>query len=186
MQVVKGTIRDTRQKVSNLVENNEYQFRVCAVNKAGAGNYSEASDLYRAYDPIGTLIPHAFRHSWINFFFFFRIHFYVFALLSFLDLPGEPSKLRVVDSTKSSITLGWEKPIYDGGSEITHYVLDQMNTEEREWVTINPQVTTCEYVVPHLKPGTYYFFKVSAVNCKGKGEDIKMYQPVQAKDILGL
>lgn len=52
-QVVKGTIRDTRQKVSNLTENNEYQFRVCAVNKAGAGNYSEASDLYRAYDPIG-------------------------------------------------------------------------------------------------------------------------------------
>lgn len=53
MQVVKGTIRDTRQKVSNLVEKNEYQFRVCAVNKAGAGNYSEASDLYQAYDPIG-------------------------------------------------------------------------------------------------------------------------------------
>lgn len=55
VQVVKGSIRDTRQKVTNLVENNEYQYRVCAVNKAGAGNYSEASDLYRAYDPIGTL-----------------------------------------------------------------------------------------------------------------------------------
>lgn len=107
-------------------------------------------------------------------------------LMPFLDLPGEPSKLRVIDSTKSSITLGWEKPIYDGGSEITHYVLDQMNTEEREWITINPQVKACEYVVSHLKPGTYYFFRVSAVNCKGKGEDIKMYQPIQAKDILGL
>lgn len=57
-QVVKGTIRDTRQKVTNLVENNEYQYRVCAVNKAGAGNYSEASDLYRAYDPIG--------RSWVS------------------------------------------------------------------------------------------------------------------------
>lgn len=110
----------------------------------------------------------------------------MYTLMSLLDLPGEPSKLRVVDSTKSSITLGWEKPIYDGGSEITHYVLDQMNTEEREWVTINPQVTTCEYVVSHLKPGAYYFFRVFAVNCKGKGEDIKIYQPVQAKDILGL
>lgn len=54
IQVVKGTIRDTRQKVTNLVENNDYQYRVCAVNKAGAGNYSEASDLYKAYDPIGT------------------------------------------------------------------------------------------------------------------------------------
>lgn len=58
LQVVKGTIRDTRQKVGNLVENNEYQYRVCAVNKAGAGNYSEASELYRAYDPIGTPTAH--------------------------------------------------------------------------------------------------------------------------------
>lgn len=92
----------------------------------------------------------------------------------------------MVDSTKTSITLGWEKPVYDGGSEITHYVLEQMNTEDKEWVITNPQVKACEYVVSHLKPGTYYFFRVSAVNCKGKGEDIKMYQPVQAKDILGL
>lgn len=77
--------------------------------------------------------------------------------------------------------------MYDGGSEITHYVVDQMNTEEREWVTISSkgEVRTCEYVVSHLKPGMYYFFRVSAVNCKGKGEDIKMYSPIQAKDILG-
>lgn len=110
----------------------------------------------------------------------------IHAILSSPDLPGEPSKLCLIDSTKTSITLGWEKPVYDGGSEITHYILEQMNTEEREWVTINPQVKTCEYVVSHLKPGTYYFFRVSAVNCKGKGEDIKMYQPIQAKDILGV
>uniref|UniRef100_A0A3P8WYM7 Titin n=1 Tax=Cynoglossus semilaevis TaxID=244447 RepID=A0A3P8WYM7_CYNSE len=56
VQVVKGTIRDTRQKVTNLLENNEYQYRVCAVNKAGAGNYSVASDLYKAFDPIGMCI----------------------------------------------------------------------------------------------------------------------------------
>lgn len=110
----------------------------------------------------------------------------IHTLSSSPDLPGEPTKLRVVDSTKTSITLGWEKPVYDGGSEITHYVLEQMNTEDKEWVITNPQVKACEYVVSHLKPGTYYFFRVSAVNCKGKGEDIKMYQPVQAKDILGL
>lgn len=109
---------------------------------------------------------------------------YIF-LFSSPDLPGEPTKLRVVDSTKTSITLGWEKPVYDGGSEITHYILEQMNTEDKEWVITNPQVKTCEYVMSHLKPGIYYFFRVSAVNYKGKGEDIKMYQPVQAKDILG-
>lgn len=67
-----------------------------------------------------------------------------------------------------------------------HYILEQMNFEDKEWVTVNPQVKTCEYVVSNLKPGAYYYFRVYAVNCKGKGEDIKMYQPTQAKDILGL
>ena len=52
-KVVKGTIRDTRQKVTNLTEGNEYQYRVCAINKAGAGKYSLCSELYKAYDPIG-------------------------------------------------------------------------------------------------------------------------------------
>lgn len=94
----------------------------------------------------------------------------------------------MVDSTKTSITLGWVKPVYDGGSEITHYIVEQMNTDDREWVVISSkgEVRTTEYVVSHLKPGLYYFFRVSAVNCLGAGETIKMYQPVQAKDILGL
>lgn len=54
-KVVKDTIRDTRQKVSNLTEGNEYQYRVCAINKAGAGPYSEVSIFYKAYDPIGKI-----------------------------------------------------------------------------------------------------------------------------------
>lgn len=51
-KVIKDQIRDTRQKVSNLTDGNEYQYRVCAINKAGAGAYSEVSPFYKAYDPI--------------------------------------------------------------------------------------------------------------------------------------
>ena len=59
----------------------------------------------------------------------------------------------MVDSTKTSITLGWVKPVYDGGSEITRYIVEQMNTEDREWVVIssNGEVRTTEYVASHLK-----------------------------------
>lgn len=52
-RVVKETIRDTRQKVTGLTENSEYQFRVSAVNSAGQGPFSEASDFFKAADPIG-------------------------------------------------------------------------------------------------------------------------------------
>lgn len=55
-KVIKDPIRDTRQKVSNLTEGNEYQYRVCAINKAGAGQYSDASIFYKAYNPIGKII----------------------------------------------------------------------------------------------------------------------------------
>lgn len=52
-KVIKNPIRDTRQKVTNLTEGNEYQYRVCAINKAGSGPYSNVSDFYKASDPVG-------------------------------------------------------------------------------------------------------------------------------------
>lgn len=52
-KVIKESIRDTRQKVSGLTEDSEYQFRVCAFNAAGQGPFSDASDFYKAVDPIG-------------------------------------------------------------------------------------------------------------------------------------
>lgn len=109
-------------------------------------------------------------------------------IFSFADPPSEPTKLKVVDSTKTSITLGWVKPVYDGGSEITSYIVEQRMADEQDWLVISSrgEVRTTEYVVPHLKPGINYFFRVSAVNCVGSGKPIEMAQPVQAKDILGL
>lgn len=80
------------------------------------------------------------------------------------------------------------KPVYDGGSEITSYIVEQRIADETEWVTISSkgEVRTTEFVVSHLKPGVYYYFRVSAVNCVGTGRSIEIVQPVQAKDILGL
>lgn len=53
LKVLKETIRDTRQKVTGFIENNDYQYRVCAINAAGQGPFSEPSDFYKAADPIG-------------------------------------------------------------------------------------------------------------------------------------
>lgn len=80
------------------------------------------------------------------------------------------------------------KPVYDGGSEITSYIVEQKAADEKEWVSISSkgEVRTTEYVASHLKAGMYYFFRISAVNCAGVGRPIEIIQPVQAKDILGL
>lgn len=106
----------------------------------------------------------------------------------FTDKPGQPTKLKIVDSTKSSITLSWTKPVYDGGSSITSYVVAVREGESEEWTVVSAkgEVRTTEYVVSLLKPGVDYYFRVSAVNAAGKGEPIEMTEPTQAKDILGM
>lgn len=60
--------------------------------------------------------------------------------------------------------------------------------EEEEWTVISQkgEVRTTEYVASGLKPETDYYFRVSAVNCAGRGDPIEMEDPVQAKDILGM
>lgn len=67
-KVLKETIRDTRQKVTGLMENSDYQYRVCAVNAAGHGPFSEPSDFYRAADPIGkcSIFASVFFCVWPN------------------------------------------------------------------------------------------------------------------------
>ncbi|KPJ16777.1 Twitchin [Papilio machaon] len=44
-------IPDTTYRVTGLIENHEYEFRVCAVNAAGQGPYSQSSDAIRACAP---------------------------------------------------------------------------------------------------------------------------------------
>lgn len=107
--------------------------------------------------------------------------------IPFIDPPDEPCKLKVVDSTKTSITLGWSKPEWDGGSEVTSYVVEKLIEGEEEWavITSKGEVKTTEYTVHDLKPDVNYFFRVSAINCAGRGDPLEMTEPVQAKDILG-
>ena len=53
IKVLKDPINDITQKVFHLTEGNEYQYRVCATNKAGEGPFSDVSDYYKAAEPVG-------------------------------------------------------------------------------------------------------------------------------------
>lgn len=41
------------------------------------------------------------------------------------EVPGTPGFLKCVGITKSTVTLEWSKPEYDGGSEILEYIVEQ-------------------------------------------------------------
>lgn len=99
--------------------------------------------------------------------------------------PSAPSLVKVTDSTKSSVTLEWIKPVFDGGMEIIGYIIEMCKASLNEWHQVNR--TTCintTYTAKGLTAGEEYRFRVRAVNGSGKGEACAIPNPVQAVDRL--
>lgn len=102
----------------------------------------------------------------------------------FLGKPDPPMKMDVLDISKTSATLGWVKPLRDGGSKIDGYVVDYhmvvppkepvegeplLKKEEKPAVEWTPYsvVKDLTIVVVGLKEGKKYRFRVAARNAVG-------------------
>ncbi len=46
-------------------------------------------------------------------------------VFAFADPPGPPRNLQIENLTKTSCTLTWEKPSFDGGSKILGYFIEK-------------------------------------------------------------
>uniref|UniRef100_A0A7N8XU64 Titin n=1 Tax=Mastacembelus armatus TaxID=205130 RepID=A0A7N8XU64_9TELE len=86
--------------------------------------------------------------------------------------PGAPAYVNVIDSTKSSITVSWGKPLFDGGSTIQGYIVEACKAEEEEWTMVTPPtgLRVNKYEISKLTEGQEYKIQVCAVNKKGVGE----------------
>ena len=98
--------------------------------------------------------------------------------------PGPPGNPRVLDTTKSSITLAWNKPVYDGGSEITGYVVETCLPEEDEWTIHTPKKgwTATSFTITGFKENQDYKVNVCATNCEGIGEPAALPGTPKAED----
>lgn len=91
----------------------------------------------------------------------------------------------MVDSTKSSVSLEWTKPVFDGGMEIIGYNIDMCKASLEEWHRVNDQICiNTRYAAKGLVAGELYKFRVSAVNGSGEGESSMISNAVQALDRL--
>lgn len=102
------------------------------------------------------------------------------------EVPSVPQKLEVIDITKSTVSLAWEKPQHDGGSRLTGYVIEASKVGTDRWmkvVTLKP--TVFEHTIISLNEGEQYLFRVRAQNQKGVSEPREIVTAVTVQDLKG-
>jgi len=96
-------------------------------------------------------------------------------------LPGKCGPLQVSDVTKNSCHLKWKAPEDDGGSKITHYIVERQETGKPYWTTVASFQKDIEMDVQGLVESKEYLFRVAAANANGEGEFIEAPSAIIAK-----
>lgn len=97
-------------------------------------------------------------------------------------LPGPPTgPLDITDISKHNCTLQWKPPTYDGGSRVTHYVIERKDVTLTHWICINSSCKDTKFTIQGLTEGQEYLFRVMAVNENGHGPSLDGLNPIKAK-----
>uniref|UniRef100_A0A8C3BMQ5 Titin n=1 Tax=Cairina moschata TaxID=8855 RepID=A0A8C3BMQ5_CAIMO len=97
-------------------------------------------------------------------------------------LPSPPSKPKIMDSTRSNITIGWTKPLFDGGAPVTAYTVEYKKIDETDWTTAIQNLRGTEYTITGLTSGSEYVFRVRSINKIGVSEPSDTSEPQVAKE----
>ncbi|XP_065089533.1 twitchin isoform X14 [Ochlerotatus camptorhynchus] len=99
-----------------------------------------------------------------------------------LDVPAPPEgPIRFENLSKNGVTLMWRPPKDDGGSEILHYVVEKLDTDQLRWVPVGETIST-KIRPDNLIEGHSYQFRIRAVNKQGESIPLSTSQPITAKD----
>uniref|UniRef100_A0A8C6L5R0 Titin n=1 Tax=Nothobranchius furzeri TaxID=105023 RepID=A0A8C6L5R0_NOTFU len=113
--------------------------------------------------------------------------------------PGAPCNPRVIDTTRSSITVAWNKPVYngvtnkavtltwdppvnDGGVKVKNYIVEKRESTRKAYATVNANCHSTTFTVDHLLEGCNYYFRVLAENEYGIGLPIETVEAVKVSE----
>uniref|UniRef100_A0A8C3GG30 Titin n=1 Tax=Cairina moschata TaxID=8855 RepID=A0A8C3GG30_CAIMO len=106
-------------------------------------------------------------------------HAQAFAIVNVLDRPGPCQNLKISYVTKDSCMIAWESPVDNGGSEITNYIVEYRQPNQRGWSIVSSDITK-RLVKANLIENREYFFRVCAENKIGPGPCIETKTPILA------
>uniref|UniRef100_A0A3B5ATD5 Titin n=1 Tax=Stegastes partitus TaxID=144197 RepID=A0A3B5ATD5_9TELE len=95
--------------------------------------------------------------------------------------PSAPKRMDILDTTDSTVVLGWLKPEHDGGSRIQHYVIEAKAKGTDKWMVVG-NTKNLTYVVEKLNKGDEYDFRVKAKNESGYSTPKETLAPVLVKE----
>ena len=83
-------------------------------------------------------------------------------------VPDAPEDLVAVPTAPTRIDLVWRAPAYDGGARVTSYRVEVSQDGER-WgdLAASTGQNTTSYAHTGLRPGSTWFYRVSAINIAG-------------------
>uniref|UniRef100_A0A665TAK6 Uncharacterized protein n=1 Tax=Echeneis naucrates TaxID=173247 RepID=A0A665TAK6_ECHNA len=97
------------------------------------------------------------------------------------DIPDAPKGLVVSDIARDSITLTWEPPANDGGSNIISYIVEKCPTSGERWIRAG-QTTDCSITIINIFGKAKYQFRVIAENEFGLSTPSEPTEPITTKE----
>lgn len=102
-------------------------------------------------------------------------------VVNVLDRPSHCQNLHTTYVTKDSCMINWDVPLDNGGSEITHYIVECREPSISMWSMISSNCTNRK-IKAKLMEGHEYFFRVCAANKIGPGPSVETKTPTLAVD----
>lgn len=97
------------------------------------------------------------------------------------DRPDPPRFPQVENIGIDSLSLSWKQPIWDGGSNITNYMVEKREPTMETWIRVgNTRFTSM--AITGLTPGHQYEFRAYAENVYGRSDPSETSTLITTKD----
>lgn len=102
------------------------------------------------------------------------------AFAMYYDVPSSPTKVHALSIQRDGCRLGYDRPISDGGSRITGYLIEYKYNMFTRWVRVNRFANVdLEYQVTGMIEGRSARFRVSAINDVGISNPSKPSESIE-------